>query len=196
VFCGIGTPCNGRNCEFSPGGVKVSCPAASGPDSLKVNESGIMTGTCNDGIDNDCDGKVDANDPQCGFVQNCNASLHTGGEECQGIPEDLGDQNITDGMYCDVNATSSNENVCCAIGEFWDPSYGCIQFDDCCADPCSYNPFEGNGTSKSGDKWWNASKACLEVNQPQPEACVSTGFEFGEMTYRYKNVSSYWLWVL
>jgi len=197
VFGEIGTPCNGRDCEFSPGGVKVSCPAASGPDSLKVNESGIMTGTCSDGIDNDCDGKVDANDPQCGLVQNCNASLHDEGATCAGNVTDLSNVNIADGMYCDTNgtATTSDNNHCCSMGTEWDPSLGenggCVgTTSGCYNNICSFPPFSGNETPSPEDKWWNyTGNPCINVSQS--EACVRDGFKYGNKYYNYKGISAY-----
>lgn len=173
--------------------MKVSCPAATGPDSLKVNESGIMVGTCNDGIDNDCDGKVDASDPQCpgaSLVDNCNKSGDVG-KECTGAPDDVSDINITDGYYCDTN--TSGKNRCCPTGTEWNNVTGsCEARESGCYRPstCDYKPFLGNETNISNQKWWNYSyNPCIRVSQS--EACVRDGFKFGNKYYSYKSVDSY-----
>lgn len=72
-----GIYCNDGSCNF--GETPCTCPADCGapPD----NE--IPGSTCDDNIDNDCDGMTDGNDPDCAVFDCGNGNLDPG-EECDG----------------------------------------------------------------------------------------------------------------
>jgi len=61
--CGVGECAASGNVECQGGNQVDSCSPGSPPEDPEV--------TCNDGLDNDCDGLTDANDPDCQVAADC-----------------------------------------------------------------------------------------------------------------------------
>ena len=104
-------PDNGRQCET---GATDACTTACGTQGTTTCDDNLVWGACEpdaaeticgDGIDNDCDGRIDGSDPDCpGTTETCE---ETHGNNCNG---DLGY-----GDHCDP---SDNTNGC-SDEKFW-----------------------------------------------------------------------------
>jgi hypothetical protein len=91
VDCGAAAFCGDDNCD--PGEDICSCPADCG--SPPANES-----TCNDGIDDDCDGATDCDDTDCGADPSCAVTCLDSGAACNSDDE------------CCSGRCKNNTNVC------------------------------------------------------------------------------------
>jgi hypothetical protein len=145
---------------------------------VEITSNGFAQ-SCSDSIDSDGDGVIDAND------QDCLCGDPTGSDDqglsCIGYAGDNGtvmqDTASGDGYYCDT----SNGNICCQEGWFWD-GIQCSQSDPCYQASCS----AGNFTPA-----WYGMASCVDTSHTPTEACVYTGIQFATPYYDYVNVVPY-----
>jgi hypothetical protein len=101
---GAGAVCGDTACD--PGEDSCNCPADCGPPAA-IEEAGV---TCDDGLDNDCDGDTDCADITCAgdLACSCGNSLCEPGEDCNSCPGDCA--SVTGGnpanRYCCGNGTA------------------------------------------------------------------------------------------
>lgn len=102
---------NNRDCADVPGS-DPNCGNTDGSNcSPEVFEGPVGDATCDDGIDNDCDGDTDMADSTCGCVDQCDATC--GGSDCCTTPCPGGDCTpVCDVAGCSCNIACANATSC------------------------------------------------------------------------------------
>ena len=127
-----------------------------------------MEMTCDDGLDNDCDGLTDANDPDCQPQMTCSDYLDKG--SCNNDPacEWVGSPKNGTCQDADVCIPDETPEATCTDGidNDCDGLTDCADTADCGGDPaCQAMPCDTYGDKTScvnaGCTWSNKDKVCM-----------------------------------
>lgn len=163
VSCVAGR-CVGGTCLFLPVDAKCdpkqTCDPTVGctPPLSTCTPTGAAETVCNDGKDDDCDGRIDCDDPDCDTKACEDGDLCTEGETCQmaacvgGTAKKCDDGNVCTDDSCDpkVGCTKTNNTIPCDDGTY------CNGADTCGGGTCSAHA--GDPCAKGCDE---ANKKCL-----------------------------------
>ena len=172
--CGVGACESSGNLTCSGGAETDTCtpgtPGVEGPDG---------DASCTDGIDNDCDGLTDANDPDCaGAVVCADITVDNGGKTaCNNEPtcEWVGSPKSG---FCQDAGGATTENVCDdGIDNDNDGATDCDD-GDCAGDPaCQTGGDCGNGVCDAGEDCNSCASDCEGVTggRPANRFCCGNG---------------------
>lgn len=108
--------------------------------------------TCDDGVDDDCDGDIDCEDADCSTAAECQVSCGDGqcsaGEDCNNCSADCCQSTCNDNGVCDAGEECSSCNDCCQ--STCDDDGVCEAGENCnnCGGDC-----EGKTTGKPSDRF-------------------------------------------
>ncbi len=166
VACVAGR-CVGGTCLFLPSDAKCAptqtCSATEGctpPLGPTCTPSGTTETRCDDGVDDDCDGRIDCDDPDCDKRPCEDGDRCTEGETCQeaacvgGTPKSCDDKNACTDDACDpkTGCTHANNAVPCDDGVY------CNGADSCSGGACAAHA--GDPCAKGCDEAANKCLAC------------------------------------
>ncbi|MGZ3455242.1 MAG: hypothetical protein ACXVEF_36905 [Polyangiales bacterium] len=172
--------CQEGTCLFVPDDAKCkpgqSCDVTKGcfpPDVETCKATGPTETICNDGVDDDCDGKIDCLDPDCDTKSCEDGDRCTGGETCQksacsgGAPSSCDDGNACTDDSCDTAAGCMHTNKTSGSCEDGD---ACTDGDHCVDGKCTAGgPTSCDDMNPCTDDSCDMSGGC--VHTPNTATC-------------------------
>lgn len=161
-FCAAGT------CLFVPNDAKCkstqTCDVARGctpPDGPACTPTSSAESKCDDGVDDDCDGKTDCADPDCEAKACEDGDKCTEGEKCSALA-------------CAGGAAKSCDDGNACTDDTCDPKTGCSSMKKSTGACSAGNPCTENDTCVDGVCTPGTAKTCDDMNPCTTDTCDAT----------------------